>query len=63
MVTKKKKTEKTISTDTEKKKKIQKVWPEVIVGNHLTVKKYEDGYTELTWDDEALLREVQEATK
>lgn len=62
----KKKTPKTAPTDSEKpvkEKKVKQVWPEIIVGTHLTVKKYEDGYTELEWDDAALLREVQEATK
>ena len=35
--------------------------PTVVKGNHLTVTTYPDGRTELEWDDEALLREVQEA--
>ena len=30
-------------------------------GNHLTVRTYEDGRTELEWDDERLLQEVREA--
>lgn len=37
-------------------------WPKVTVGSHLTVTEYEDGHTELTWDDEALARDVREAT-
>lgn len=37
-------------------------WPKIKVGSHLTVKTYEDGRTELLWDDEQLLREVREAT-
>ena len=36
-------------------------WPKVTVGSHLTVRTYEDGRTELEWDDEALMRDVQEA--
>jgi hypothetical protein len=34
-------------------------WPKINQGSHLTVKTFEDGRTELTWDDEALLRDVQ----
>lgn len=37
------------------------VWPKVNKGNHLTVKTFEDGHTELEWDDEALAKEVKEA--
>ena len=37
-------------------------WPKVTVGSHLTVTEHEDGRTTLEWDDEALLREVKEAT-
>lgn len=33
----------------------------VVKGSHLTVTTYPDGRTELEWDDEALLRDVQEA--
>ena len=36
-------------------------WPKVVKGTHLTVTTHKDGRTELEWDDEALLREVQEA--
>ena len=36
-------------------------WPKIVQGTHLTVKTFEDGHTELEWDDEALLREVREA--
>lgn len=36
-------------------------WPKVTVGSHLTVTTYEDGRTELKWDDDALMRDVQEA--
>lgn len=36
-------------------------WPKVNQGSHLTVLTYEDGRTELKWDDEQLLKEVQEA--
>ncbi len=33
----------------------------VVKGSHLTVTTYPDGRTELEWDDEALMREVQAA--
>lgn len=36
--------------------------PKVKKGSHLTVYKYPDGRTELEWDDEALLRDIREAT-
>ncbi len=36
-------------------------WPKISQGTHLTVKTFEDGHTELVWDDEQLLKEVQEA--
>ena len=36
-------------------------WPRMSQGKHLTVKTYEDGRTELIWDDEALLNEVKSA--
>ena len=36
-------------------------WPKITQGSHLTVKTFEDGRTELIWDDEALMRDVQEA--
>ena len=35
--------------------------PKVEKGSHLTVTTYPDGRTELEWDDEALLRDVQNA--
>ena len=35
--------------------------PKVIKGTHLTVTILENGQTELVWDDEALLKEVQDA--
>ncbi len=35
--------------------------PTVVKGSHLTVITHPDGKTELLWDDEALLKEVQEA--
>lgn len=38
-----------------------KDWPKINQGSHLTVKTFEDGRTELIWDDEALMRDVQEA--
>jgi hypothetical protein len=36
-------------------------WPKINQGSHLTVKTFEDGHTELVWDDEALARDVQNA--
>ncbi len=36
-------------------------WPKIQQGSHLTVKTYENGKTELIWDDDALLRDVQNA--
>ena len=36
-------------------------WPKINQGTHLTVKTFEDGHTELEWDDEALLNEVRNA--
>lgn len=36
-------------------------WPIINQGTHLTVKTFEDGSTELIWDDEALLNEVIDA--
>ena len=36
-------------------------WPRLVQGSHLTVKYFEDGRTELVWDDEALTREVNAA--
>jgi len=50
MATRKKKTETTTSE-----------WPKVTVGSHLTVTTYENGKTELKWDDEALARDVRDA--
>ena len=50
MATRKKKTETTTSE-----------WPKVTVGTHLTVTTYENGKTELKWDDEQLRKEIREA--
>ena len=36
-------------------------WPRFSQGTHLTVKYFEDGRTELKWNDEALTREVNAA--
>ena len=33
----------------------------IVKGNHLTVTTFPNGRTELVWDDDALLNEVQEA--
>jgi len=49
MATRKKKTESTAG------------WPKVTVGSHLTVTTYENGKTELEWDDEALAQDVRAA--
>ena len=40
---------------------LPKDYPYVTIGTHLIVTEYEDGRTELTWDDEALLQEVKAA--
>ena len=45
----------------ERNKMAKAKWPKVKVGSHLTVTEYEDGRTELVWDDEQLLKEVREA--
>lgn len=48
-----------------KKKELENVpangWPKINQGSHLTVKTFEDGRTELIWDDEALARDVAQA--
>jgi hypothetical protein len=36
-------------------------WPKIQQGSHLIVKTFEDGKTELVWDDAALLEDVQKA--
>ncbi len=46
---------------TKKVKKSTDSWPKISQGTHLTVKTFEDGRTELVWDDEQLLKEVREA--
>lgn len=50
---------------TRKKKETANVpsggWPVINQGSHLTVKTFEDGRTELIWDDEALLNDVNNA--
>ena len=38
-----------------------KVLPIVEIGSHLTVYTFQDGRTQLEWDDEALLRDVRNA--
>ena len=55
MVTRKKKTEE-LSPNVD-----VGVWPKMQQGSHLTVKTFEDGRTELVWDDEALLNDVRAA--
>ena len=37
------------------------VWPRVVQGSHLTVTYFEDGRTEMKWDDAALTRDVTDA--
>jgi len=37
------------------------VWPRVVQGSHLTVTYFEDGKTEMKWDDKALTSEVNAA--
>jgi hypothetical protein len=37
------------------------IWPRVVQGSHLTVTYFEDGKSELKWDDEALTRDVNDA--
>lgn len=46
-----------------RKKKVVKteVWPNVNKGTHLTVYTYENGSTELVWDDDALMNDVRKA--
>ena len=36
-------------------------WPKITQGSHLTVKTFEDGRTELIWDDQALTEDVRDA--
>lgn len=43
------------------KETVAEVYPKVVKGNHLTVITQADGRVELIWDDEALLKEVQDA--
>lgn len=68
-------TKKTTKPLTEKKSKasVKKVidniqttevtYPRVTIGSHLTVTEFANGKTYMVWNDEALLKEVQEATK
>jgi YD repeat-containing protein len=44
-----------------KEPKVFKATPLVVKGSHLTVTTHPNGRTELTWDDEQLLKEVREA--
>jgi hypothetical protein len=46
---------------TKKQSAVSSDWPKVQKGSHLSVLTYEDGTTELQWDDDALLAEVREA--
>ena len=56
MATRKKKIDVIMSADI-----AEMIEPKVVKGNHLTVTTFFDGRTMLQWDDEALLKEVQEA--
>jgi hypothetical protein len=47
--------------ETEPKSHSKIKWPKVDQGSHLTVRTFENGRTELIWDDEALLRDVKNA--
>jgi hypothetical protein len=38
-------------------------FPKVTVGSHLTVTEFANGATYLAWNDDALLKEIQAATK
>ena len=38
-------------------------YPIVTKGSHLTVTTYEDGHTELKWDDAQLQKDVEDAIK
>lgn len=51
------------TTKPKAKKSSTGAWPKVVKGNHLTVTTFEDGRTELAWDDAALLEEVRAAIK
>ena len=46
---------------TRKKKTETGTWPKVVKGSHLTVTTYENGKTELVWDDAQLLQDVRDA--
>jgi hypothetical protein len=62
MATRKKKTEIIESADLAEMINIpSNGWPKINQGSHLTVKTFENGRTELIWDDEALARDVREA--
>ena len=37
------------------------IWPRVVQGSHLTVTYFEDGKSQLKWNDEALTRDVTDA--
>jgi hypothetical protein len=56
MATRKKKIDVIMSADI-----AEMINPKVVKGNHLTVTTFPDGRTMLQWDEEALLKEVQEA--
>lgn len=62
MVTKKESNVKEIKKPAKKTSKNSDAkWPQVVKGNHLTVTTFEDGRTELVWDDAALAKEVADA--
>jgi hypothetical protein len=38
-------------------------WPKITQGSHLTVRTFEDGRTELQWDDAQLQKDVEDAIR
>lgn len=68
-------TKKTTKPSTEKKSKVsvkkaiddiqstEVTFPRVTIGSHLTVTEFANGTTFLAWNDDALLKEIQAATK
>ena len=62
MATRKKKSNVIMSADiAEMVNKSSGRWPMINQGSHLTVKTYENGHTELIWDDAALNLDVVNA--
>jgi len=60
MATRKKKTDLIESADIAEMTNVPSGgWPQINQGSHLTVKTFENGRTELIWDDRALERDVR----